>query len=137
MKLKIFLSMISLVLIAGTGTLCADENGLSFQENLFCVFTEPFYSVDVENGDLIFKDMSEKSIPFLVTKIQQSLNHTNTWVLKAKSSKDGNVMMFIQETNNCSDDMSDFTYKYNIVFHSESKNITLSGCGNRIKKDMD
>lgn len=134
MKLKRFLLIISLTFIAGTSTLCANENGLSFKENLFCVFTEPFYSVDIKNGKLIFRDMSEKTIPFIVTKIQQSLNHTNIWVLNAKSSKDGNVMMFIQETNSCSDDMSDFTYKYNIVLHSESKNITLSGCGNRINK---
>ncbi len=134
MKLKRFLLIISLIFIVGTSTLCANENGLSFKENLYCVFTEPFYSVDIKNGKLFFRDMSEKTIPFIVTKIQQSLNHTNIWVLNAKSSKDGNVMMFIQETNSCSDDMSDFTYKYNIVFHSESKNITLSGCGNRINK---
>jgi uncharacterized membrane protein len=131
MKLKIFLLMISLTFVAGTGTLRANENGLSFKENLFCIFTEPFYSVDIKNGELFFRDMSEKTIPFIVTKIQQSLNHSNIWVLNAKSGKDGNVTMFIQETNSCSDDMSDFTYKYNIVFHSESKNITLSGCGNR------
>jgi uncharacterized membrane protein len=134
MKLKRFLLIISLTFITGTSTLCAKENELSFKENLFCVFTEPFYSVDIKNGKLFFRDMSEKTIPFIVTKIQQSLNHTNIWVLNAKSSNDGNVMMFIQETNSCSDDMSDFTYKYNIVFYSESKNITLSGCGNRINK---
>lgn len=134
MNLKRSLFIISLTFIAATNTLCADENGLSFKENLFCVFTEPFYSVDIKNGKLFFRDMSEKTIPFVVTKIHQSMNHTNTWVLAAKSSKNGNAIMFIQETNRCSDDMSDFTYKYNIVFHNESQNITLSGCGNRINK---
>lgn len=134
MKLKKFSLIIILTFIAATNTLCANENGLTFKENLFCIFTEPFYSVDVKNGKLFFRDMTEKTIPFIVTKIQQSLNHTNIWILTAKSRKDDNVIMFIRETNTCSDDMSDFTYKYNIVFHNESQNITLSGCGNRIKK---
>jgi uncharacterized membrane protein len=117
MKLKLLLLMVSLAFVAGTSILCADENRLSFKEILFCVFTEPYYSVDIKNGELLFRDMNEKTIPFIVTKIQQSSNHTNIWVLNAKSIKYGNVMMFIQETNSCSDDMSDFTYKYNIVFH--------------------
>jgi uncharacterized membrane protein len=134
MKLKIFLLIIILIFIAATNTICANKNGLPFKENLFCTFTEPFYSVDVKNGKLFFKDMAEKTIPFIVKKIHRSLNHTNTWVLTAKSKKDGNAIMFIQETNRCSDDMSNFTYKYNIVFHNESQNITLSGCGNRINK---
>jgi uncharacterized membrane protein len=132
MKLKGFSLIISPTFIAATSTLCANDNDLSFKENLYCVFTEPFYSVDVKNGKLFFRDMAEKTIPFIVTKIHQSMNHTNRWVLTAKSGKDGNVIMFIQETNSCSDDMSDFTYKYNIVFHNENQNITLSGCGNRI-----
>ncbi len=134
MKQKGFLLIICLILIATTNTASANGNGLSFKENLFCVFTEPFYSVDIKNGKLFFRDVSEKTIPFVVTNIDQSLNHTNTWVLTAKSIKDGKVIMFIQETNSCSDDMSDFTYKYNIVFHYENQKITLSGCGNRINK---
>jgi uncharacterized membrane protein len=134
MKLKIFLLIISLTFIAGNSTLCANENGLTFKENLYCTFTEPFYSVDIENGKLLFRDIYEKTIPFIVTKIQQSVNDTNTWVLKAESSKDGNVIMFIQETNSCSDGMSEFIYKYDVVFHSESKNMTFSGCAHRINE---
>jgi len=134
MKVKRYLLILSLTFFAATSTLSANENDLSFKEDLYCAFTEPFYSVDVINGMLFFRDIAEKTIPFIVTKIHQSMNHTDRWVLTAKSSKDGDVMMFIQETNSCSDDMSDFTYKYNIVFHNEDQNITLSGCGNKINR---
>lgn len=126
--------MICLIFIAATSTTSAKENGLTFKEDLFCVFTEPFYSVDIKDGELFLRDMSEKTIPFIVTSIDQSLNHTNTWVLTAKSKNNDNAVLFIQETNSCTDDMSDFTYKYNVVFHYKKEKITLSGCGNRINK---
>lgn len=107
--------------------------GVSFKEKLFCVYTEPFYSIDVISGELILRDMSENETHFIVTDIHQSLNHTNEWVVSAKSSKDGNVIMFVQE-GNCSDDMSDFIYSYKTIFHYGNKNLTLSGCGNRKKE---
>ena len=85
------------------------------------------------SGELILKDMSENETRFMVTDIHQSMNHNNQWVVSAKSGKDGNVIMFVQESD-CSDDMSDHTYAYKTVFHYDSKRLTLSGCGNRKNK---
>lgn len=107
------------------------SNGVSFKEELKCLGTEPFWSVDINKGELIFKDLGENATEFLVSNIDISDSHTNKWYLSASSISKGFIRAFLLQTGNCSDDMSDYKYKYQILFHDEKNNLTLSGCCNR------
>ena len=109
-------------------------NGVPFKEELSCVFTEPFYSIDTQAGILILKDMGNTATPFVITGVHPSANHTNAWVLNARSSKDGHAIMFIQKVK-CSDDMSNLSYNYKIGFYYEEQNLTLTGCANQIRSE--
>jgi len=106
--------------------------GASFTENLKCLGTEPYWSVDIKDGILVFRDLGNKASEYLVQEIDGSDNHNNKWYLSAISSKNSSIKIFLSLTNKCSDDMSDDKYKYQITLHEDQDKLTLNGCCNRL-----
>ena len=106
------------------------SQGILFEENLFCLGTEPFWSIDIREGDLSFNDLGEEKSEFLITNINLSKNHTNKWEIIAESKK-GKINAILMHTEKCSDDMSDDLYIYEILFSNKKEKLFLSGCCNK------
>jgi len=104
-------------------------------EKLTCNGSEPdwFLLFDPSDKTLEFESISIKKQFFNSQEIKQSKNNTNKWFVNAKSNSSKEELRFsLIETNQCSDDMSDFTYKYAINIDRENNGV-YSGCCNRIE----
>lgn len=116
-------------------SVCADNNmetTASFS-TLKCLGSEPFWSLDVNRQKVTLEDLSSNQLSFQLTKATTSINHTNRWFLTANNSKKDNLSIALIKTNQCSDDMSDFNYEYEVIISTPEAEV-LSGCCNRVKQ---
>ncbi|CCN84397.1 hypothetical protein VIBNISFn27_960001 [Vibrio nigripulchritudo SFn27] len=101
-------------------------------DSLMCIGTEPFWSLDVEQDKATFEDLDENKVFFQVDKVIQSLNHTNRWFVTLKSkATDRPNFMTVHRTGECSDDMSDNQYEFEMMLLTEDS-ISYSGCCNKL-----
>jgi len=104
-------------------------------ENLTCNGSEPdwFMTLDPAKKTLELESISFEKIFFASLEIKPSKNNTNKWFVNANSNNGGEKLSIsLIETNQCSVDMSDFTYKYAININRENNGV-YSGCCNRIE----
>jgi len=116
-------------------TACAEElkpsSPVKF-ETLKCLGTEPFWSIDVKDNNLSMEDLNGTVKNFTLNAAIQSDNHNNRWFLKANDNKDNSpVILALTKSDQCSDDMSDFNYEYDVTALIQGDKV-LSGCCNRI-----
>lgn len=119
-------------LIAATA--CAEDEikATAKFNTLKCIGTEPFWSLDLKGQDIILKDLDSVRGSFKLSKAIASSNHRNRWFLTAESSKrEDSLSLALFKTNQCSDDMSDFSYEYDVIISTPDAQV-LSGCCNRI-----
>ena len=98
---------------------------------LQCLGTEPFWSVELKQGVISFRDLDEVTTTFALTSATLSANHTNQWMLTTQSSSSSKLTAALLETKQCSDSMSDRNYQYNILL-IHSGNQVYSGCCNAL-----
>lgn len=112
-----------------------EDRGLGIQERLECLGTEPFWALQIDPSGLgTFESMDKQGIPFLVEAKENAQGRTDLWHLSFAASTSGKLMTaFLSASGNCSDDMSDHRYKYE-VFLSKSPLGVLKGCCNRIEQ---
>jgi len=104
-------------------------------EKLTCNGSEPdwFLLFDPIKKTIEFESISLEKRFFNSQEIKRSKNNTNKWFVNAKSNSNSDKLIIsLIETNQCSDDMSDFTYKYAINIDRENNGV-YSGCCNRIE----
>ena len=103
-----------------------------FDEALKCSGTEPFWSLDIVDGEAVFKDISDEQVRLAASGIVPSKNHNNRWLIQlANSDKTGEV--FLASTGACSDDMSDRKYQYELGLTLQNKQF-YTGCCNVMSK---
>ena len=115
-------------------SVCAD-NKMETTESfsiLKCLGSEPFWSLDVNQQKVTLEDLGSNQLNFQLTTATTSSNHTNRWFLTASNYKKDNLSIALIKTNQCSDDMSDFSYEYEVIISTPEAEV-LSGCCNRIK----
>ncbi|WP_221075576.1 hypothetical protein [Agarivorans aestuarii] len=98
---------------------------------LQCLGTEPFWGLDVEDGVIKYSDIDDNITMFELKEKLASINHTNRWIIQGADSKEGKITISLNKTEQCSDDMSDFAYEYDVTFVMGEK--AFSGCCNRMK----
>ena len=108
------------------------EPASPFGEDLACVGTEPFWSLDVANGEVAFGLQGDEDTPrYTLMSSLVSLNHNNVWFLEAQDDgAGGSLLAVIERTEACSDDMSDNNYSYSIRARVGADTL-VSGCCNR------
>lgn len=104
------------------------DDGL-FEEPLNCGGTEPFWSLKVDSR-VRFKLMAEPYPTLSGSKATLSANHTNVWSLEAQGTGGERAVLFLRKTGQCSDDMSDFRYQYEVFVRIGGE--VYSGCCNRL-----
>ncbi len=100
-----------------------------FEEPLKCLGTEPFWSLAVDSR-VRFARLGESPSVLSGSRPTLSSNHTNVWFLKARGGHGELALLFLRRTDQCSDDMSDFSYRYEIYLQIHGK--VYSGCCNRL-----
>jgi len=117
-----------------TATACAEgetKTTAKFNE-LKCIGTEPFWSLDLKGQDITLEDLDSTQGKFKLTKATASSNHTNRWFLTAENTKQEEFLSIaLFKTNQCSDDMSDFSYEYDAIISTPDAQV-FSGCCNRM-----
>jgi uncharacterized membrane protein len=109
----------------------SDKTATNFS-SLECVGTEPFWSLDLKGSVVIFEDLDSVHGEFELSKVITSSNHTNRWLLLARNSESSNMSIALNKTDQCSDDMSDFSYEYEVMIVTPEEKL-FSGCCNRIR----
>ncbi|MGF1727154.1 hypothetical protein [Photobacterium nomapromontoriensis] len=113
-------------------TACAEDSHNTQFNTLHCLGTEPFWSIDLQENDIRLEDLNMTEQHFKLTQVIMSSNHTNKWFLTAKSKNQNDLLTIsLSKTGQCSDDMSDFNYEYEIIVSTPDA-LVLSGCCNRI-----
>ena len=116
-------------------SVCADNNMETTAgfDTLNCLGSEPFWSLDVNRQKVTLEDLDSNQLNFQLITATTSSNHTNRWFLTAKNSKRDKLSIALIKTDRCSDDMSDFSYEYEVIMSTPEAEV-LSGCCNRIKQ---
>lgn len=109
----------------------AQEGNAAFKEQLTCIGTEPFWSMELHKEKLILSNPMDEKREYKVKKFQQSMNNTNQWFVEAEKSTGEKVTFYLIEAS-CSDDMSDSKYKFKILIHDTKNDQTINGCCNKI-----
>ncbi|MEE1675025.1 hypothetical protein SNR37_000347 [Agarivorans aestuarii] len=99
--------------------------------DLSCLGSEPFWSLNAKGKHIEFSDINDQTIAFELSATLASLNHTNRWIIQGDGSQADTITISLSKTEQCSDDMSDFTYEYDVAFVMGEK--VFSGCCNRMK----
>jgi len=83
---------------------------------LYCSGTEPFWGLSITKSKFIFDRENKKTHIKAVTP-RTSANRPLDYlrVYRTKTNDNRLVIIAIRKTN-CSDDMSDHTYKYNVLY---------------------
>ncbi|WP_347330733.1 SH3 domain-containing protein [Marinimicrobium locisalis] len=100
----------------------------SFSEPLKCLGTEPFWSLEAKDGEIVFSDMGETELDYATLNISQSQNHTNAWLFRFGDGASQGRMM-LKQTEQCNDDMSDRLYDYEVGIELPEGRF-LTGCCN-------
>lgn len=106
-------------------------NEKTFDPHFKGIGTEPFWSIEIDDDFIVYKDIDAKLEVFPIISINKA--------------QDANVKLIRSENNNkqlqvtisqksCSDGMSDnsFDYKTEVLIISKENELKLSGCGNYI-----
>lgn len=93
---------------------------------LVCSGTEPFWSVEVTDANLIVNMMDGPQYSVPVTFRQTSANNTTIAVIGGASGTN-NTQAFMQKVNSCSDGMSDISYPYSVTAVLNNSKV-VSGC---------
>ena len=102
-----------------------------FQETLNCFGAEPHWAVTVTHDSLCYKSIDGNEYRYALQEIHESLNHTDTWAISVQTPKGFAPAVFVIDQE-CSDDMSDFRYKYRLLMFDPVTGEALSGCCNRM-----
>lgn len=105
---------------------------------LDCQGTEPFWSLRIERTQMLMRD-SNQSTRFWKPERSASALPLGGWLLTgapvAQSARpDGRLEGRFKETGACSDGMSDFYYRYELLLKLEGE--TLRGCCNRMPQRL-
>lgn len=100
----------------------------SFAEPLKCLGTEPFWSLDSSNGQTAFSSMGDKASTYAIVNISQSQNQTNAWLFHFTDGANQRRIV-LKKTGQCSDNMSDRLYDYELGFELPEGRY-LTGCCN-------
>ena len=110
-------------------TVSSETQGLA--ADLRCLGTEPFWGVRIQGAQMELDQMGSKS-RFSLSVPRVSANHTNVWSITVKGAAPGQRgVVFVERTDQCSDNMSDERYRYTFRIRLAS-DVVLSGCCNRI-----
>ncbi|MBO0614020.1 MAG: hypothetical protein RL122_1035 [Pseudomonadota bacterium] len=93
---------------------------------LVCSGTEPFWSVEISDTNLIVNMMDGPRYSVPVTFRQTSANNTTIAVIGGASGTN-NTQAFMQKVNSCSDGMSDMSYPYSVTAVLNNSKV-VSGC---------
>lgn len=98
-------------------------------KELFCVGTEPHWTLQSKQSQIAFMQLSSKQNFFLDSVVSTSRNASDTWWLTATSTlhPEQHLHAVIQQNKNCTDNMSDTLYRYAIFFTASGQQL-LSGC---------
>ncbi|WP_411993764.1 hypothetical protein [Agarivorans sp. DSG3-1] len=102
-------------------------------ESLECLGAEPFWGLSVKGETIFYSDIDDQTTSFTLGKVIASVNHNNRWVIQGSGLNGEAVSITLAKTHQCSDDMSDFVYEYDVMFSVGDKYL-YSGCCNRINK---
>ncbi|MDH5179022.1 MAG: hypothetical protein OEZ39_01565 [Gammaproteobacteria bacterium] len=102
-------------------------------EELKCLGTEPFWSLDRKGKVIHLKMFNDAESAYTIKKIKTSHNNTNEWlILTARNSDQVKMDIAVSETGQCSDGMSDDSYRYEVRFRQGDD--YLNGCCHRISE---
>ena len=99
---------------------------------LTCLGTEPFWSLDVESVKITTRDIDENETTYALSSVSPSNNHTNRWMLQGTAQSANELNIALWKTNSCSDDMSERSYQYEIIYNTPDDGV-FSGCCNVIE----
>lgn len=97
--------------------------------NLKCFGTEPFWNLEISKENIKFGLYDELKLKEKISVLETSANHTNRWFIKS-FKEDSNSYINLESSNNCSDDMSDRVYLYNVSFFNQSEGYFTGCCTN-------
>lgn len=102
----------------------------SLQMPLRCGGTEPFWDLSVESGAMQFK-LSDAQTSFVTSGPIRSANSTQVWSFLVKNGEGAESgVLFVKETGDCSDGMSEHLYDYEVMFNLPEAGGVFSGCCN-------
>jgi len=101
-----------------------------FREPLACSGTEPFWALQIEGTVGNFDSLAEGKSRINFVSSRAAHGVPIIWALKGKTAADkSSVFALLEETNQCSDGMSDLTYRYSIRVDIENGPF-YAGCCN-------
>lgn len=101
-----------------------------FREPLVCSGTEPFWALQLDNTSGEFDSLSEGKSDIEFHSSRSALGVSIIWSLKGSTGPAHSaVFALLEETNQCSDGMSDLTYRYSIRIDIEDGPF-YAGCCN-------
>jgi uncharacterized membrane protein len=104
------------------------ETTALFHEPLHCSGTEPFWGLEIDQ-QARFSTPEQSYRPMRADPAQQAANRPDTWSLIFQPAETTvPAFAFIQQTQQCSDGMSDTLYRYQIQLRIGGQ--TYSGCCN-------
>jgi len=106
------------------------------EEAYSCSGTEPFWSMQIENSAATLTDHADMSLQYSPLTVMQSTNDGRVKTLRYNSNDTPDVVMTLEQTDNCSDGMSDKNYAYRLIYSGpfyDQKNAALAGCCTRTK----
>ncbi len=96
---------------------------------LRCSGTEPFWSLSVDDGALLF-DLLDDQRSFAVSGPVRSANSTLIWSFPIENGETGSGALFVKETGDCSDGMSEQLYHFEVMLNLPGAGGVFSGCCN-------
>jgi uncharacterized membrane protein len=101
-----------------------------FREPLSCSGTEPFWALQVDGRQGDFDSLTEGKSRIDFSSLRAAHGAPNIWALKGKTENNqSSVFALLEETKQCSDGMSDLTFRYTIRIDLEDGPF-YAGCCN-------
>jgi uncharacterized membrane protein len=95
---------------------------------LNCAGTEPFWSLDIADGQAKFSPAGEKDVLYYTNVAKIAVNRSSTWAIEARESANAEIAtILVRGTGQCNDGMSDKEYAYE-VFADFSGGPVVNGC---------
>ncbi len=108
-----------------------------FHERLVCSGTEPFWGLEIDGKNGALDSLAEGRADIAFETVRNAQGVPVLWSFRGKDVRTGKAAISIlEETGQCSDSMSDLTYRYSIRLDIEDGPF-FAGCCNRLPGQPD
>lgn len=99
------------------------------KNELFCIGTEPHWTLKSNNHEMIYKKYDDKAQYMLNSSLEKKAGDKKTWYFSAVKSqgKSDAITVELKQNKQCTDEMSDTKYTYSISIKDKEMGV-LNGC---------